>query len=179
MRPRTLKSASERGDLDAVQHHLSKGAKINATTAAGHFALGGAIIHRHPHVVEYLIASGADIDQKSEYAWTPLYLAAWVGSAECTALLLLAGAKINTKTRGGWNSPGGYSPLHIAAKSGRLAIVMLLVGAGAEVEARDDSSETALDMAIESGHTSIVKFLKNLAAPGSRRKKAALPRSRH
>ena len=55
MRPRTLKSAAEAGDLDAVKYHLSRGAEINATTAAGHFALGGAIINRHPHIVEYLI----------------------------------------------------------------------------------------------------------------------------
>ena len=82
MRPRTLKSAAEHGDLDAVKYHLSRGAEINATTAAGHFALGGAIIKGHPHIVEYLIANGADIDQESEFGWTPLYLAAWTGSAE-------------------------------------------------------------------------------------------------
>jgi len=176
MRPRTLKSAAEHGDLDAVKYHLSKGADINVTTAAGHFALGGAIINDHPHVVEYLIANGADINLKSEYRWSPLYLAAWTGSAVSTALLLLAGAKINTKTLGGWNSPSGYSPLHIAAERGRLAIVMLLVAAGAQVDARNGSSETAIDLAIESGHSSIVKFLKSLVASGSRRKRSALTR---
>ncbi|NUQ62870.1 MAG: ankyrin repeat domain-containing protein [Pirellulales bacterium] len=109
MRPRTLKSAAEQGDLAAVKYHLSRGADVDATTASGHFAIGGAIINGHAHVVEYLIANGADIDQKSEFGWSPLYLAAWAGSAECTALLLLAGAKINTKTIGGWNSPSGYT----------------------------------------------------------------------
>jgi ankyrin repeat protein len=179
MRPRTLKSAAEAGDLEAVQYHLSRGAEINATTAAGHFALGGAIINGHPHVVEYLIAKGADINLKSEFGWSPLYLAAWTGSAESAALLLLAGAKINTKTIGGWNSPSRYSPLHIAAERGHLAIVILLVAAGAQVDARNGSSETALDLAIESGRTSVAKYLKSLVASGSRHKKGALTRSSH
>ena len=178
MRPRTLKSAAERGDLDAVKFHLSKGAKINATSTAGHFALGGAILNGHPHIVEYLIANGADIDQKSEFGWTPLYLAAWTGNPECAATLLLAGAKINTKTLGGWNSPSGYSPLHIAAERGSLAIVMLLIAAGARIAARNGSSEKALDLAIESGHTSIVEFLKSMVVSRSRRNKA-LARSNH
>ncbi len=55
-RPRTLKSASQAGDLDAVKYHISQGADVNATTAAGHFALGGAVINGHSEVVECLIA---------------------------------------------------------------------------------------------------------------------------
>lgn len=160
MRPRKLKSAAEAGDLDAVKYHLSRGAEINATTAAGHFALGGAIINGHPHVVEYLIAHGADINQKSEFGWSPLYLAAWQGEAEIAALLLLAGARINTKTLGGWNSPSGYSPLHIAAERGRLAIVMLLVAAGAQVDAPDGSGKTAHDLAVRNARAAVAKFLK-------------------
>jgi ankyrin repeat protein len=176
MRPRTLRSAAEAGDLEALRYHLSRGADVNATTAAGHFALGGAIINRHFQVVEYLIANGADINQVSESGWSPLYLAAWAGCVHSTALLLLAGAKINTRTTGGWNSPSGYTPLHIAAERGQLAIVMLLVAAGAQVGARNGSSKTALDLAIAAGHSAIVQFLQNCAASGSRRKKPALPR---
>lgn len=179
MRPRTLKSAAEAGDLEAVEYHLAKGADINGTTAAGHFALDGAIINDHADVVEYLIRHGANINQKSEYGWSPLYVAAWANRPECAALLLLAGARMNAKTLGGWNSPSGYTALHIAAERGCLAIVMLLVAAGAQVDTPSGSSETALDLAIESGHTCIVKFLKSLVASGSRRKKGALTRSSH
>jgi ankyrin repeat protein len=168
MRPRTLKSAAEAGDLDAVKYHLSRGAEINATTAAGHFALGGAIINGHARVVEYLIAHGADIDQESEYGWTPLYLAAWTGRAEIAALLLLAGPRIDSKTLGGWNSPSGYTPLHIAASGGRLAIVMLLVAAGAQVDALDGSSRTPLDLAVQHGATAVVNFLERVTRPPAR-----------
>jgi ankyrin repeat protein len=99
MRPRTLKSAADHGDLDAVRYHLSQGADINGTTAAGQFALDGAIINNHPHVVEYLIANGADINKLSGFRWSPLYVAAWAGSVESAALLLLAGAKMGNRSR--------------------------------------------------------------------------------
>lgn len=163
MRPKTLKSAAKAGDLDAVKYHLAQGAKINAITAAGHFALGGAIIHGHSHVVEFLIARGANVNLKSEYGWTPLYLAAWTGNAEIAVLLLSAGARINTKTVGGWNSPYGYSPLHIAAANGSLDVVKLLVASGARVNARNGESKTPLDIATEQGHTRVVRFLKTAA----------------
>lgn len=175
MRPRTLKSAAEAGDLAAVQFHLERGADINGTTAAGHFALGGAILNDRSEVVEYLIAQGADINQKSAFGWTPLYLAAWMDRPESAALLLLAGAQINTKTLGGWNSPSGYTPLHIASERGHLAVVMLLVAAGAKVNLANGESETSLDLAIASGHNSTAKFLKKTAKSRLRRKKVPPP----
>ncbi|MDZ4782290.1 MAG: ankyrin repeat domain-containing protein [Planctomycetia bacterium] len=172
MRPRTLKSAAEAGDLAAVQYHLERGADINATTAAGHFPLGGAIINGHAEVVQYLIAHGADIDQSSEFGWTPLYLAAWTGNKEIAAVLLSAGARRNTKTLAGMHSPDRYTPLHIAAERGFLDVVKLLVGAGARLNARNGSSETALDLAIENRRNSTAKFLAGLIPSSSKRIKA-------
>ena len=171
MRPRTLKSAAEAGDVAAVQFHLERGADINGTTAAGHFALGGAILNDRTAVVEYLIAQGADINKESEFGWTPLYLAAWSNRPESAALLLLAGARTNSKTREGFNSPGEYTPLHIAAERGHLAVVMLLVAAGAKVDATSGKSVTALDLAISWSHTSVVKFLKKAVKSPSPRKR--------
>lgn len=177
MRPRTLKSASEAGDLDAVMYHLSQGADVNTTTAAGYFALGGAVVNGHPHIVECLIAHGADVDQLSEYGWSPLYLAAWQDQPEIAAQLLLAGARISTKTLGGWNSPSGYTPLHIAAERGHLAIVMLLVAAGARLDATDSADETALDLAVEHNQTAVAKFLKRAKKSSSTgRRTLSLPR---
>ena len=177
MRPRTLKSAAEAGDLAAVQHHLERGADINGTTAAGHFALGGAILNDRTNVVEYLIAQGADINLESEYGWTPVYLAAWSDRPKSAALLLLAGARINTRTRGGWNSPDGYTPLHIAAERGHLAVVMLLVAAGAKIDLVNGATETALDLAMAANHTSTAKFLKKTIKSRSRRKRVLSPTS--
>ena len=74
--------------------------------------------------------------------------------------LLLAGARTNSKTREGFNSPDEYTPLHIAAERANLAVVMLLVATGAKVDATNGKSATALDLAISSRHASVVKFLK-------------------
>lgn len=135
--------------------------------------LAGTILHDHPDVVEYLIAHGVDIELRSEYGWSPLYIGAWDGSAESVALLLSAGAKLNTRTIGSWNSPSGCTPLHIAASAGRLAIVMLLVAAGANVDALTDSSEIALDRAIENEHPHVVKYLKaQQTLPGKRKSRS-------
>lgn len=87
-------------------------------------------------------------------------MAAWQGQPEIAAQLLAAGARTNTKTLDGWNSPAGYTPLHIAAVRGRWAIVMLLVAAGARAGTTNDDGQTALDLAVEEGHASIVRFLK-------------------
>lgn len=77
----------------------------------------------------------------------------------------VAGAKTNAKTRDGWNSPSGYTPLHIAAERGHLAVVMLLVASGAKVSARNGSSKSALDLAIESDHAVVARYLKLASKP--------------
>lgn len=167
MRPRTLKSAAEHGDLEAVIYHLSNGADINGTTAAGHFALGDAIINDHPHIVECLIAHGADVNLESAFGWTPLYIAAWKNRPECAAMLLQARARKNTKTTEGWYSPPSYTPLHIAAERGHLAIVKLLIRAGARINARTGTRKTAFDLAKANGHKSVVRFLNSQVAARS------------
>ncbi|MEM9018640.1 MAG: ankyrin repeat domain-containing protein [Verrucomicrobiota bacterium] len=46
--------------------------------------------------VERLLSSGADVDEKSAYAWTPLMFAARAGHAEVVSALLEAGAEVET-----------------------------------------------------------------------------------
>ncbi|MEZ6153408.1 MAG: ankyrin repeat domain-containing protein [Pirellulaceae bacterium] len=94
-RPRTLKSASGAGDLDAVKYHLSQGADVNATTAAGHFALGAAVINGHSDVVEFLIAQGATNDDGQ----TALDLAVEEGHASIVRFLKRAMKSSNTGRR--------------------------------------------------------------------------------
>lgn len=168
MRPRTLKSAAEAGDIDAIVYHLARGEKINARTAAGHFPLGGAIIKGHSHVVRFLIEHGADVDMKSEFGWSPLYLAAWTGNAEIAKLLLAAGARIHSKTIASWNSPDGYTPLHIAAMNGSLKVVKLLIAAGARINAKNGLGQTALDVALEHDEKKVARFLRSYILKSSK-----------
>ncbi|NUQ62871.1 MAG: hypothetical protein HUU20_10300 [Pirellulales bacterium] len=60
-----------------------------------------------------------------------------------------------------------------------MAIVMLLVNADAQVTARNGASETALDLAVESRHSSIVTFLKSVGASKAGRRKGNVIQSIH
>ncbi len=165
---RTLKTASESGDLDAVRRHLANGADVNATTAAGHFALGGAIINDHIEVVRELIAHGADVNLESEYRWTPLYLAAWQDCAEIAQVLIDAGAKLETATISGYYSPPRYRPLHIACLNGYVDVVKVLIDNGADLNALNGMNSTPLDMAKSKGHQEVVDLLEAHGAVSSR-----------
>lgn len=160
-RPRTLKSAAEAGDLEAVKYHLDAGADINGTTAAGHYPLGGAIINGHLEVVQFLLEAGAEPNRTSTFNWTPLYLAAWQGQARIATTLLRVGARLDTCTIVGWYSPDRWTALHVAADRGYLAVVRVLVQAGARIDCKDGNGRAPLDLALLSGHRGVATFLKS------------------
>jgi len=74
--------------------------------------------------------------------WTPLIHAAYAGDADCIALLIGAGAKLEAKTKDGW------TPLIHAAYAGDAACIALLLGAGAKLGAKTKNGPTARDMAM-------------------------------
>jgi ankyrin repeat protein len=165
-RPRTLKSAAEAGDAQAILYHLQRGSDVNATTAAGHFALGGAVINGHAEAVALLLVHGADVNMLSVFHWSPLYLACWKGHARIAQLLIAAGAKLHCRTRYGWNSPDGWTPLHVAAAGGYTDVARVLVRAGARLTARDGADQTPLDVARDYGHRGTARFLRRAALKG-------------
>lgn len=159
MRPRTLKSAAEIGDLEAVKYYLQNGVDVNARTAAGHFPLGGAIIHGHYGVVRFLIQHGADVNLQSVYGWTPLYLAACTGKPGIAAELLRSGACLESRTIPGYNSPHSWTPLLAACANNFVETVQILLSAGAKTDAKDGQGCTALHLAAAHGHLKIVRLL--------------------
>jgi RNA polymerase sigma factor (sigma-70 family) len=130
------------------------------------------------HVVEVLLARGADIDahtgaalgmtthvrhmlernaamRRTRSAWerTPLHWAASGGHLELVQWLLAHGADANAWDR--W----GCTPLHLAAELGRVEIVRELIDAGADIESRLKNGKTVLHLAAQSGNTQIVEML--------------------
>ncbi len=80
-------------------------------------------------------------------------------SPERLALLITAGANVNTTDEHGW------SPLHMAAGDGLAKCVLLLLAApDIDVNLTDSSGDTPLCWAADEGHAECVKLL--LAAPG-------------
>jgi ankyrin repeat protein len=51
--------------------------------------------------VKQHLAAGTDVNAKSDYGWTPLFMAAGKGHKEIVELLLANGAEVNAKNEGG------------------------------------------------------------------------------
>lgn len=164
IRPRTLKAAAEQGIAESVLQHIQAGADVNARTANGHFALGGAVINGHAQVVEILLQHGADVNLKSEYGWTPLYLAAWMDHPTIARQLVDAGGDLDSRTRGGYNSPDRWTALHVAASRGHLEVIKVLAKAGARLDSRDGQSRTPRDIAVLFGQLVVARYLKRRTA---------------
>jgi ankyrin repeat protein len=94
------------------------------------------------------LASGTDVDAKTDTGYAPLQFAANYGRKEIAELLISKGADVNTK------SNKGITPLHNAAlgggnqnaaHGGQKEIAELLIAKGADVNTKNELGETPLD----------------------------------
>ena len=88
------------------------------------------------------IEAGADLEQRSDDGATLLSVAAVLGDAEVTALLLDAGADVNAR-----NYANGSTALLAAAFLGRAGVVKSLLAAGADPTLMSDDGGTPLTVA--------------------------------
>jgi len=84
---------------------------------------------------------------------TPLHLAAALNRYGLAALLISAGADINSR------SPAGFTPLHWAANRNAVDTTRLLILAGADVNARANAGITPLHWAANRNSTNIITML--------------------
>jgi ankyrin repeat protein len=84
--------------------------------------------------VANLLGGGADPNQRDEVGRSPLLIAAIVGSAGITRLLVEAGAHVESQ-----DPSGGATAMMQAVSAGHLEILKALLGAGGDVEAQDAS----------------------------------------
>ncbi len=111
-------------------------------------------------MVRYLVKSKANIDQPRTAGVaagaTPLHMAAGMGHLDVVRFLVQSKANVN-QTR-----MDGVTPLMYAAHHGHYDIVKLLVQSGANVHATT-AGWTALQMAQQNRHYTIVAYLRNLS----------------
>ena len=92
---------------------------------------------------------------RSSDGFTPLHFAAFLGTAECAAILLRVGADPAVVASGAMT----VQPLHSAAASGNIDVARLLLDAGAPIDATQSGGYTALHEAAHTGNEALVALL--------------------
>ncbi len=149
-----LHNAAENGTAEVVRTLLAAGADPNEWTMGFHIDWGwawtplhlAARSNRDPDAVTALIEAGAALDAHSGTRYregnAPLHFAGMNPNPAVTAVLLDAGANVNSLSR------TGRTPLHeAAAYASDPAAIELLVEAGADVNAHDANGYTPLHSA--------------------------------
>jgi len=123
------------------------------TTKAPDISIHKAATDGNIETVKQHIASGADLNAKNKYAWTPLHLAAINGQREVVELLIAKAADLNARDN------SGYTPLHVAVINGQKEIATLLISKGTDVNAKDIAGSTPLFNAVLRSSKEIAELL--------------------
>uniref|UniRef100_A0A182Q994 Uncharacterized protein n=1 Tax=Anopheles farauti TaxID=69004 RepID=A0A182Q994_9DIPT len=120
---------------------------VQAIDSDGYTALHKACYNNNRSMALLLLRYGADPNARTDMGWTPLHSACKWNNAACAALLLQHGADVNAP------SDGDQTPLHITVtvSSCRSTLVTLLTDPRCDPERRNNSDETAGQIAKRSG----------------------------
>ena len=145
--------ASKKGKEQLVALYLSNGARVDFSSKNGTTPLLVASQEGHMSVIQVLLAYGAKVDLCNQSGETPLFMAIQNRHFQVAHYLLQsAHANPNRYTL------DGASPLFMACLYGQEPLVDWLLHCGANVNASNGGS-TALHVASQEGHLSIVKLL--------------------
>lgn len=121
--------------------------------------LMAALRGRYVHVMEYLLANGADPNIQNEHGLTALHLAARDGYTAAVHVLLDAGANSNIVDK------AGMTPLMYAVLKNKnndhLETIKLLIAYGAQVGTVNNQGKTALSYAQAKHDDTVIKLLKS------------------
>lgn len=144
------------GDLNSVKKNLEPGMNINAADPVFYAtALHNAASQGHVHVVDWLIDSDADIEQKDSQGATALIWSAYSGQSGTLTSLLNAGAYPNHVPQ------QGPTALIAAIQSGDLNAVNVLLEYGAQSSLASTDGMMPIDAAKLRNDQSIITLLNN------------------
>ena len=145
--------ASYRGQLEAAQELVRRGAKADAKSNRGDTPLILACYFGHAEVARFLLDKGAAIEAKDEGGHTSLYFASLEDHTEVVKLLLARGAVVDAPTS------EGATPLNIASSNGHALIVRELLAHGANPNAHWQGGWAPLHAAAVQGHADALREL--------------------
>nr|XP_009667348.1 PREDICTED: ankyrin repeat and SOCS box protein 3 isoform X1 [Struthio camelus australis]XP_009667349.1 PREDICTED: ankyrin repeat and SOCS box protein 3 isoform X1 [Struthio camelus australis]XP_009667350.1 PREDICTED: ankyrin repeat and SOCS box protein 3 isoform X1 [Struthio camelus australis]XP_009667351.1 PREDICTED: ankyrin repeat and SOCS box protein 3 isoform X1 [Struthio camelus australis]XP_009667352.1 PREDICTED: ankyrin repeat and SOCS box protein 3 isoform X1 [Struthio camelus austra len=132
---------------------------IKSETFEGMCALHLSASHGCLESVSILLEAGADPNEVTTEATTPLFLAVENGHSGIVKLLLQYGANIN-----GHHSWSGWNSLHQASFQGYTEIIKILLEKGANKECEDDFGITPLFVAAQYGKLESLRMLVSYGA---------------
>ncbi|MGN7513840.1 MAG: ankyrin repeat domain-containing protein [Allomuricauda sp.] len=178
------------GNLPITEYLVKNGAKVNPFEPDGSVPFSLVIDNAAGDedlslLIDFLIASGLDINAQDHKGWTVLMKTTVKGMKKTAKHLIEKGSDVNLQNSYGNNAifeaarkddseflelvlaaggdpenslPSGFSPLMVACKEGRLKTSELLVNAGAKVNKKDGVGLTPL-MYAATTNVAIVKVL--------------------
>lgn len=140
--------------------HDTKPLPVGDYDENGETPLTRAVIQKNHRDVTYLLNMGAGPNLMNKQQETPLYLAAKLGWNDGVALLIVKGAEVNKKIKGGLESP-----LYAAVHNRHDSTVQMLLSRGADVNMRNRYGATALHAAMHTSNQVVGALLKSGAIP--------------
>lgn len=140
----------------ALIYSFRRSPNINSRDVNGYTALHHACLNGHSTIVRLLLAHNAQIDVPDIRGSTPLFLASWAGHQDIVKMLLFHSpipANPNAQTI------ENETPLHSGAQHGHNSVVAILLSFGADPSIRNNSFQTALDLAAQFGRLQVVQTL--------------------
>lgn len=137
-----LVSAAFLGDLASVKALADGRVDVNQSDGNGYTALQLACTAGRVDCARHLLAKGADVNVKGNGGSTPLHAGARNGHVDVLQLLLsIPKVDVNAVSK------DGRTALHVAAEHDHNDTAQLLIEAGVDVERKDRSGQTALQVA--------------------------------
>ncbi|XP_035440783.1 tyrosine-protein kinase Shark [Spodoptera frugiperda] len=153
-----LHRATEAGDFNVVSQLLACGYRNrDAKNQDGQTAVHIAARSGRDSILAKLIESGATVNVRDSFGYTPLHYTCQNNLPSTTELLITKG-NANYQMR---HAPTGKVPLHDAAQRGHIECIKVLLKLKAPAHARTLAHDTPADLAKHYGHTECYQLLKN------------------